>query len=352
MTITFLAPDGVPLTAQQERQANAARHGGGSGRQLGGRSGFRVGTPSNVLTATSTTWTLGPCAAELDPGATTHQGMYGWATDANVSGAVTAADSTYARKDIVYIRVSDASAGDGTSGTPTAPVLYLAGTPAADPDAPDLPPRSFLVGTINMPVSGGGAPTVVLNPARYVSAGGIQPVFDTADLATFTPYPGFTIQRMDLPGMPLFTHDGTAYNPVVGGIKYFLEVDAASNGFSSGEWFMDQINNVALVKGHKYELTYQLVHNFVTEANIPFAINFKKSATSDTGTTGTAVGDSSILWSAPATNSGKTSVARAFYTPTADETVRILVTTGRLSGSSLYNISSRVLTIEDKGYLP
>lgn len=198
MTITLLAPDGVAVTAQQERQARAAGHGGGSGRQLGGRSGFRVGTPSNALTATSTTWTLIPVSAALDPGATTHQGMYGWSSDANVTGAVTAADATNPRKDIVYIQVNDSSAGDG-SGATTAPLLYLAGTPGVSPVAPTLPARSFLVGTISVPVAGGGSPTVALNPARYVAAGGLLPVNGSADRATITtPYVGQEIQRTDL----------------------------------------------------------------------------------------------------------------------------------------------------------
>ena len=145
MTITLLAPDGVPVTAMQERQAKAALYGGGSGRALGGRSGFRVGTDITTLVATATQWTLKPCAAQLDPGASTHQGMYGWSSDADVTGPVTAADSTYTRKDIVYIRVDDSSAGDG-SGATQAPVVYLAGTPAASPVAPTLPARSFLIG--------------------------------------------------------------------------------------------------------------------------------------------------------------------------------------------------------------
>ena len=206
MTITFRAPDGVELTAQQWRQSGAAAHGGGSGRQLGGRSGLRVGTPSNVLTATSTTWTLGPCAAEIDPGAAVHQGMYGWSSDANITGSVTAADATYARKDIVYIQVNDSSSGDG-SGATTAPVLYLAGTAAASPTAPALPARSFLVGTISVPVAGGGTPTVALNPARYVAAGGILPVDLTARDA-LTKYDMLTVQRTDVAGRPIETWDG------------------------------------------------------------------------------------------------------------------------------------------------
>lgn len=198
MTITLLAPDGVPITAQQERQAKASLNGGGFGRPLGGRSGLRVDTSSTVLVATTTTWTLKPCAAELDPGATFHQGMYGWASDSDVTGPITAADATYARKDIVYIQVNDSTAGDG-SGATSAPVLYLAGTPSATPVAPDLPARSFLIGTINVPQAGGGSPTVTLNPARFVAAGGILPVSSAADRPT-SPYIGQQVCRLDRDG--------------------------------------------------------------------------------------------------------------------------------------------------------
>jgi len=212
MTITLLAPDGLAVTAQQERQAKAAQHGGGSGRQLGGRSGFRVGTPSNVLTATSTTWTLGPCAAEIDPGASLHQGMYGWASDANVTGTVTAADATYDRKDIVYIQVNDPTAGDGTGSLGYAP-QYLAGTASATPAAPTLPARSFLVGTITVPKAGGGSPTVVRNPAVYVAAGAPLPVSSVEERDAIPgKFDGLIVQRRELPGRPLETYDGSAWN--------------------------------------------------------------------------------------------------------------------------------------------
>lgn len=213
MTITFLQPDGVAITAQQERQGSAALYGGGANRRLGGRSGFRIDTPSNVLTASSTTWTLTPCAAMIDPGATTHQGMYGWATDANVTGSVTAADATYARKDIVYIQINDSSSGDG-SGALTANVLYAAGTPSASPVAPDLTgtrARSFLVGTITVPQTGGGSPTVVLNPARFAAAGAPLPVYSQAERDALTAYDGLMVLRMDLPGRPLDTYNGSGW---------------------------------------------------------------------------------------------------------------------------------------------
>jgi hypothetical protein len=132
--------------------------------------------------------------------------MYGWSTDTNVTGGVTAADATYARKDIVYIQVNDSSAGDG-SGALSAPVAYLAGTPSATPTAPALPARSFLVGTITVPPAGGGSPTVALNPARFVTAGAPLPV-DLAARDALSKYDMLTVQRTDVAGRPLETWDG------------------------------------------------------------------------------------------------------------------------------------------------
>jgi hypothetical protein len=124
-----------------------------------------------------------------------------------VTGSVTAADATNPRKDSVYILVNDSSAGDG-SGALTANVLYLAGTPGVTPAAPTLPARSFLVGTITVPQSGGGSPTVVLNPARYVAAGGILPVADTTEQAGLTKYSGLATSRAGI----LEVTDGTNWN--------------------------------------------------------------------------------------------------------------------------------------------
>lgn len=212
MTITLLAPDGVAVTAQQERQARAAMFGGFPTRPLGGRSGYRPGTTADTLTATSTTWTLKPCALHIDPGATTTQGMYGWASDANITGSVTAADATNPRVDIVYLQISDSTSGDGSGAVTYAP-QYLAGTPAVTPAAPALPPRSFLLGTISVPKSGGGSPTATVNPVYCVAAGGVLPVSSQSEVDALTMYDGRAVIRLDLPGSPIQTCDGAAWWP-------------------------------------------------------------------------------------------------------------------------------------------
>jgi hypothetical protein len=208
MTITIQPIDasaGAPAyTAQQERQALAPLLGGGSVRALGANSGFRVGTPTATVTVTSTTWTVAPCSAIIDPAYTTVQGAYRWSTDVAVTGSVTAADATNPRKDILYIQVNDASVGDG-SGARNANILYLAGTPAATPSAPALPARSFLVATIDVPKVGAGSPTATFNSTYFVAAGGVQPVASQALRDAMTPYPGFTVWRTDINVLQMYT---------------------------------------------------------------------------------------------------------------------------------------------------
>lgn len=209
MTITILAPDGVQITAKQWRQARAAEHGGGAGRRLGGRSGFRVDTPSNVLTVTSTTWTLGPCAAMIDPMRVTNQGMYGWASDANITGSIEPAHDTYTRIDRLFVDLLDDTAGDG-SGEIDGSVTYQAGQPSATPQAPNY--AGLLVGTITVPPLGGGSPTVQLNPARYVAAGGILPVSSQAERdAIPDKFDGLTVRRMDVTSRHEETWNGTKW---------------------------------------------------------------------------------------------------------------------------------------------
>ena len=207
----LIAPDGVAVTAQQERVGRAAQHGGGAGRPMGGRSGFRVDTAPDVLKVSTTAWSLSACTAMIDPGASTNQGMYGWTSESTITGTPTPPDATNPRKDIYYIQVNDSSAGDG-SGEKTANVKYLAGTPhPSAPQPPALPPRSLLVGTVTVPQVGGGSPTVVLNPARYAAAGAPLPVYSEAERDALSKYDGLIVQRRDLPGRPQETYDGAKW---------------------------------------------------------------------------------------------------------------------------------------------
>ena len=199
MTLTCLpinASAGSPsYSALQTRQATSSGIANGSARTLGTVSGWALGRTPGTLTATSTTWTVGAFACVVDAAFTTTQAPYEIANDANLTGSVTAANASNPRIDILYLQVSDTDI-DG-SGLRAAAVNYLAGTAASSPVAPALPARSFLVATISVPTSGGGSPTITLNPSYTASAGGIRPAGSSANYPT-SPVTGDRVDDLTL----------------------------------------------------------------------------------------------------------------------------------------------------------
>jgi hypothetical protein len=246
-------------------------YGGGAFARMRAVPGFRPGA-GNVITVTSTTWTLLPCPIMLTPSATTLQGSYRWASDANITGSITAADATYARKDIVYIQVNDSSSGDG-SGALTAPVLYLAGTPSASPTPPVLPARSFLIGTITVPQVGGGSPTVVRNPATFVAAGGIQPVADATEQASLNTFEGLRVERTDLQLM--LRHDGSKWVGGTGSLDFtgtsYISLGA---GYETSTWTQtaDRMVTLTLAVAHSAGSVVHVAGQKYKIGSVPAAI--------------------------------------------------------------------------------
>lgn len=197
MTLTALpinASAGVPAyTARQTRQAFAALMMPGPG-PLRTRSGFRPGGAPTV-SVTPTTWSVGPFSAIVDAWVSTTQGPYLVASDATEVGAMTPADGTFARKDILYVQVDDTDE-DG-SGQRRAQVLYLAGVPASSPTAPATPARSLLVGTIDVPKVGSGDPVFTSSGQYAVTAGGVMPATAATVQPTGDRYDGLMTWRTD-----------------------------------------------------------------------------------------------------------------------------------------------------------
>lgn len=164
------AVTGAPLfTALQGRNALSVMMGGASSaRPLGGVTGVRPGTPATTVTATSTTWTAAPFAGYIDLQASNTNSGYAFVFGASTSGAVTAAGGS-ARTDIVWVQIADSNTGDGSTGAPRVIIDYTANTLTP-------PARAFVIAQINVPASGGGAPTVTWVAPYTVAAGGILPV--------------------------------------------------------------------------------------------------------------------------------------------------------------------------------
>lgn len=147
--------------------------GATAARPLGAISGVRPGTPDTTVSVAALVWTIKPHAGVLDLEAALAAGPYGYAIDADVTGAVTAANATYARKDGLYVTLSDPAEGDGTA-TPGVAITYLAGTPAAAPVMPATPARSMLLARLDVPKSGSGSPTATWLAPVLAMAGGVR----------------------------------------------------------------------------------------------------------------------------------------------------------------------------------
>lgn len=168
-----------------------------AGRPLGARSGVRPGTSPTTVTATTTTWSCGPHAGVLDVQAAAEAGPYTFAIDAAVTGAMTAANASNPRIDIIYDQMTD-TAEDGTGNVAaTVSPKYLAGTAAAVPTAPAAPARSIVLARINVPRSGAGNPSVTWVAPHAVGAGGMLPVWDQAERDALTKSEPLLIWRLD-----------------------------------------------------------------------------------------------------------------------------------------------------------
>jgi hypothetical protein len=160
------ASGGTPLyTATQGRSAfSATLAGATAARPLGGISGVRPGTPTNTVTATTTTWTAAAFAGTIDLHTLATNGPYFFSFPAGGTGTVVAQIAT-TRQDIIWVRIDDSNTGDG-SGTRQVVIDYSAGTLTP-------PARAFVIAIINNTATGGGAPSVTWVAPYTVAAGGI-----------------------------------------------------------------------------------------------------------------------------------------------------------------------------------
>ncbi len=214
MTIIVYPADAIATvptyTGRMAREAHSVFMAGATTADpFGVRSGVRPGTSPTTVTATSTTWTIGAHAGALDMETAVEASGYEYSVNATgglPTGAVTAADATRPRVDIVWLRLDDPAESDGSSA-PAVVAGYTAGAPLAIPVAPATPARCMVLATIQVPMSGGGAPTVIWVAPYTVAAGGILPV--PAGVYPATPYVG---QYVDDAVAGLLRWNGTSWS--------------------------------------------------------------------------------------------------------------------------------------------
>lgn len=161
------------------------------GTALGSRAGIRPGDPGLAVSLAGTTVNVTAGTATCYRST---QGVYRTQLAATSPGTLSAANASFSRIDLVYLRVWDTSVD--STGLRKADTVYLAGTASASPVAPTPGATEIYIplATITVPSTGGGGTgaATVSSAVRQltVAPGGILPVSTAADIAASGLYAG------------------------------------------------------------------------------------------------------------------------------------------------------------------
>lgn len=163
---------------------------------LGVRSGI-LNVESFAPSISGSTLTVAPGRAVVQGATTTTQGAYVTCMSASQTLTIPAPNGTYARWDLVYLRVWDNETD--SSGQTQADLVYLAGTAAASPALPSVPAGQTGLPLIRVvvPQSGGGSPTATVVGPYTAARGGAIITTSSADELAITE-PGTISIRSDL----------------------------------------------------------------------------------------------------------------------------------------------------------
>ncbi|MDH6709741.1 hypothetical protein P3T27_006490 [Kitasatospora sp. MAA19] len=161
------------------------------GTALGSRPGIRPGDPGLTVTLSGTTVNISTGVATLyRPG----QGVYRAFLAATSPGTLTAANASFSRIDLVYLRVWDTAVD--SSGLRRADAVLLTGTASATPVVPTPGATEIYIplATITVPSTGAGGTgaATVSTAVRQITVapGGILPVSSPTDIASAGSYVG------------------------------------------------------------------------------------------------------------------------------------------------------------------
>lgn len=148
-----------------------------TGTTASARSGVRPGDPGLTVTLSGTGNRTISVTAGVATIHRTGQGIYRASADA-WAGTATTPHASFARVDLVYLRVWDTAID--ASGLRQADIVYLAGTPSASPVAPTPGALEIYVplATITVPVAGSATASLAVRPYT-VAPGGILPLLSS-----------------------------------------------------------------------------------------------------------------------------------------------------------------------------
>lgn len=207
---TGTAPDAVGTTPQEARLAMAgllAENASGVPRQ-----GLLHQANTNVVTGTAS---MSYDVSAINPVIVraANDGVYLPTLTGVTNVETTSAPASGSRIDLIWVKQNDVEAGDSNNAA------MLGVTQGDAAPVPVRPAASVPVGAYVIAskiVAAGQTNTLTGAPisqewVHTVTRGANIPVKSAADQATITPGPGVVIRRLDLPGTPTFTGDGTKW---------------------------------------------------------------------------------------------------------------------------------------------
>jgi hypothetical protein len=168
-------------------------------------------------------------AALVDGSQAADQGLYYVDTAAVANVAVGAGDLTYARKDLVILRVKD-SFYSGADNTFT--VEVVAGTPAAVPAEPTVPANSFVLALLDVPANATSITGAMITDRRLttwglVRATGAPPSIPSAAGRPGSPSNGDEVYQLDDATIYVYSSTSGSWVPRQAAFSWYAYTGAA-----------------------------------------------------------------------------------------------------------------------------
>jgi hypothetical protein len=302
--------------------------------QFGVRPGVLQNGTTSEITISGFTVNVRDFNCVLNPTAAGTQGAGYLCAIPATALTVTAADGSNPRKDIVVGRMRDNT--EDSSGFIVDEVYLITGTPASIPVAPSTPAGQLYLGTIDVPVSGGGNPTLTYNPTFTVAIGGILPVADNAGLPTIVRREGMYADQADT--NTLMRWSGSAWEAVASPVSFQSRrrIQTTTRTTTSATFTTTETSINTVVAALENGKTYQI--RWVTEGRSSVAADTAKFRLREDTVSGTIL--QAVNTALPVASTDFQAVLEVEYTAVATGNKTFVGTCARNSGTGNVSVSA------------
>jgi hypothetical protein len=337
----FLQNAGATHTAEQMRNWHALLvNGKGGATSLLPRGGVnpalgnalqvtQTGSPSMAVIVKSGHATI--------PGSEgSKQGVYSVLNDGDVTLSIAAAHATLNRIDLVCFKVEDSAYSGGAN---TSSLVVVSGTPASSPAAPSAPANSITLAQVLIVANDTSITTGEITDTRiYMSAlGGLVSIKDSTELATLTAFESMMVYQRDLDKIKV--HNGSAWVTLeTAGSIIARARRTTTSTTTTTEVGVLRLDDIPIKANRTYHIITSSLQVTSSGATDGLSANMRYTTDGSTPTTSSTILNYSRDGQDNSTT-GMSQVVSVSYTPTVDETLSLLLSIQRVSGSGNAQIS-------------